>query len=87
MYAAFADDFLPTGAGDLDGILLAAESTSRRQPGDTTVIAGLCMSPQEWAALDHGARLQLLQVLVETALPHQDHEGYYESYELALNLP
>lgn len=85
MYAAIANDSLLTSGGDLDGLLLAAEGTSRRQPGDTTMIAGLCMSPQEWTALDDGARLQLLRVLVETALPYQGYDDYYESYELALD--
>jgi hypothetical protein len=47
------------------------------------VLGGLCMSRQEWDDMDEPARIELLQVLIETSPPHVDDHAY-ESYELAI---
>lgn len=47
------------------------------------ILAGLCMSQQEWDEMDEPSRLELLQVLIDTSPPHVDDQAY-ESYELVI---
>lgn len=51
--------------------------------GDDLVLAGLCMSRQEWNELDELSRSELLQALAESSPPGWDDHAY-ESYELVI---
>jgi hypothetical protein len=53
--------------------------------GREMTLAGFRMSKQEWLELDEHARLQFLQVFIETSPPRAD-QWVYESYELSIDL-